>query len=86
MKCLVVLVIRNLTNPLTAQYMSLKSLINGKDFQWYYMPSTWFGSADIDIVDGKPKSPLSDQVHDDISFYSHKIMERPDRYSGRPFS
>ena len=69
------LVINNLTNPLTEDYKSLKSLIHGTEFKWYYMPSTWFGSADVDIS-GKR----------DISFYSHKIMERPDRYARRPFS
>ena len=66
------MIIKKIINPLTNEYFRVKEIIHSNEFPWFYQPSKSGNVFDPDHG-GNP---------DDLSFYSHKIVERPSRYTG----
>ena len=68
--------IKELKNPCTAEYLKLKKLFKGFNFPWFYNETTTPG----------PKGRV--YQGEDYPFYSHTIMERPNKNPGfeKPYS
>jgi hypothetical protein len=63
-------VIKELKNPCTEEYLKLKKHFHGDVISWFYYSS----------------STTSVESEEDIPFYSHKIMERPSKHEGTPYT
>jgi len=68
-------VIQCLENPCTNEYLKLKEHVNGVEMGWFYFPCTIEDNRGIDCLQSN-----------DAPFYSHMIMERPNKENGTPFS
>lgn len=71
--------IEQLKNPLTKEYLEFKKYIYSNKLSWYYHP------VSTGVSEALSPEP-SYESEDDIPFYSHKIMERPSKENGMPYS
>jgi len=70
--------IRELKNPCTQEYKTLKTYVQGPDMPWYYH-STTVAPPTIKHI-GEEEDLL------DIPFYSHTLLQRPNSARGKLYS
>ena len=64
--------IKKLENPCTEEYKKLKEFVLSEDIEWYYNTTT--------------VSTIINPDKKEISFHSHVIMQRPNPFTGIPYS
>ena len=73
-------VIKELENPCTNDYLNFKKEVHGNELPWYYLQKTIKATH----ISGQPIMDFSQD--EDIPFYGHQLMGRPDKLGGEPYS